>query len=126
MKPNKLKSETSKGILITIAGDFDAGLSVIARQLLPKLSDGSTGNTARADAEGISGGILAATNGIYATADVNGRVESYLGNGTDINVAGIMEIAAVNSTRQLAYTKSVNIAGGLTFLQIKQKPRHHH
>ncbi|HHV64893.1 MAG TPA: hypothetical protein GXX46_07465, partial [Peptococcaceae bacterium] len=109
-----LEKEISNNLIITIDGDYESGLRISARQLLPLLPDGSTGTTATADADGISGSVLAAVNGIYATVNVNSIVVAYVGTWANLNVLGVIEVNALASTKQLAYTDSINVGGLLS------------
>ncbi len=105
-----LKEETSKDIVISIYSSAST-ISVKAAVLLPVNAGGKPGETARAEAEGISGSAILTGSGVYATADLNTEARAYLGVGVKITVPGTIRIEAPVATRTLAYTDVVNIGG---------------
>lgn len=86
---------------------IDAGnITVQAKQSLP-----SSGRSAYAKASGASGGLLLGANATWSEATNTGIVKAMIGNGSILNTAGAVKVAALNVNSQLSDV--AGFSGGL-------------
>ncbi|NLY72050.1 MAG: hypothetical protein GX076_10295, partial [Clostridiales bacterium] len=98
--------EEISDLIIMLVDKHESNIIVNARVSLPESQ-----KTATAKASGINGSAIFSGSGVMANAKINPVVNAYIGQASELEVDGIIEILAEVNTSAEAYTDTINAAG---------------